>query len=58
MLIVTIINNYYYLGIQCEDSSLTKCDVTLPCDFGIYCAYSIEQLLDKYNVGILFNNKF
>lgn len=43
------------LGIQCFDEKLTNCDFDMACDFGIHCAYSLEQLLDKYSADLFIS---
>jgi len=41
------------LGVQCSDSTLTKCDHFSSCDSGENCAYALEPLLDEYSVDML-----
>jgi len=41
-------------GMQCEDASLTKCNVTEVCKSGKNCAYSLEKLFNDYQVDMFF----
>jgi hypothetical protein len=39
-------------GVECEDASHTKCNMSKPCYSGKNCAYSLEELFDDHYIDL------